>query len=92
MRRAILFLTILLCCPIGSRACTSAVISGKATADGRPLLWKNRDTDHLQNSVKYFAGGRYAFIGIVNSRAKHPEGGVGRAEQCRLRHHEHAVV
>ncbi|MCH4148011.1 MAG: carcinine hydrolase/isopenicillin-N N-acyltransferase family protein [Prevotella sp.] len=73
MRRAILFLTILLCCPMGSRACTSAVISGKATADGRPLLWKNRDTDHLQNSVKYFAGGRYAFIGIVNSRAKHPK-------------------
>lgn len=26
-------------------ACTSAVISGKVTPDGRPLLWKNRDTD-----------------------------------------------
>ena len=25
-------------------ACTSAVVSGKVTLDGRPLLWKNRDT------------------------------------------------
>jgi hypothetical protein len=27
--------------------CTVAVVSGKATPDGRPLLWKNRDTSSL---------------------------------------------
>ena len=27
-----------------SPACTTAVISGKVTHDGRPILWKNRDT------------------------------------------------
>ena len=54
------------------KTCTSAVISGRATPDGRPLLWKHRDTDFLQNSVKYFKGEKYSFIGIVNSSAKHP--------------------
>jgi len=53
-------------------ACTSAVISGKVTPDGRPLLWKNRDTDFPQNSVKYFQGERYSFIAIVNSVEEHP--------------------
>lgn len=53
-------------------ACTSAVISGKVTPDGRPLLWKNRDTDFPQNSVKYFSGGRYPFIAIVNSVEDNP--------------------
>ena len=48
-------------------ACTSAVISGKVTPDGRPLLWKNRDTDFPQNSVRYFSGGRYPFVAVVNS-------------------------
>lgn len=48
-------------------ACTSAVISGKVTPDGRPLLWKNRDTDFMQNHVAYVAGERYDFIADVNS-------------------------
>ncbi len=30
-------------------ACTSAVVSGKVTLDGRWLIWKNRDTDYLRN-------------------------------------------
>lgn len=48
-------------------ACTSAVISGKATPDGRPLLWKNRDTDFLRNHVAYIKGEKYDFIANVNS-------------------------
>ena len=52
-------------------ACTSAIISGKLTHDGRPLLWKHRDTDELNNRVEYVArgkdGNKYAFITIVNS-------------------------
>lgn len=50
-----------------SEACTSAVVSGKVTPDGRPLLWKHRDTSALQNSVKYFSGEKYSFIAVVNS-------------------------
>jgi penicillin V acylase-like amidase (Ntn superfamily) len=52
-----------------SYSCTTAVISGKATEDGRPLLWKLRDTDYLENYVKQFPAtdGKYAFIGLINS-------------------------
>ena len=47
--------------------CTVAVISGKATPDGRPLLWKNRDSSYALNSVKFFKGKKYNYIGIINS-------------------------
>lgn len=47
-------------------ACTTAVVSGAATADGRPLLWKNRDADDLHNQVVYREDGRYAYVGLVN--------------------------
>lgn len=49
------------------QACTSAVVSGKATPDGRPLLWKNRDTGFLRNHVAYVRGEKYDFIANVNS-------------------------
>ena len=48
-------------------ACTTAVISGKYTADGRPLLLKHRDTGHLQNKLVYFTDGKYPYIGVVNA-------------------------
>jgi hypothetical protein len=47
-------------------ACTTAVISGRATADGRPLLWKNRDAADLHNQVVYRADGRFPYLGVVN--------------------------
>ena len=49
-------------------ACTTAVISGKYTKDGRPLLWKNRDTWAINNIIRYFDDGKYACIGLVNSK------------------------
>lgn len=48
-------------------ACTVAVISGKYTKDGRPLLWKNRDTNYINNQIMYFNDGRYEYMGLVNS-------------------------
>jgi hypothetical protein len=48
-------------------ACTTAIISGKATADGRPLLYKHRDTDYFQNKLMFFNDGNYSYIGLVNS-------------------------
>jgi hypothetical protein len=53
-----------------SFACTTAVLSGKATDDGRPLLLKNRDADALQNKLVYFFDGKFKFIGLVNSNDK----------------------
>lgn len=52
-------------------ACTSAVVSGKVTPDGRPLLWKNRDTDYLRNHIDYVKGTKYSFIAVVNSDTPH---------------------
>ena len=39
--------------------CTSAIISGKLTPDGRPLLWKHRDTGEDNNRVQYFKTDKY---------------------------------
>lgn len=46
-------------------ACTSAIISGKVTPDGRPIMWKNRDTSDLLNCVRYMKGEKYNFIAIT---------------------------
>lgn len=46
--------------------CTTFVISGKHTPDGKPLLFKNRDTDEMQNSLVFFSDGKYRYIGLVD--------------------------
>lgn len=48
-------------------ACTTAVITGRASRDGRPLLYKQRDSGFLDNKVMLFKDGLYTYIGIVNS-------------------------
>ncbi len=48
-------------------ACTSAIITGKLTPDGRPLMLKNRDTGHLDNRLDYYKGEKYPFLGLINS-------------------------
>lgn len=73
MKKTFLAILLIACSFPGVYACTAAVISGKITPDGRPLLWKSRDTDFMQNSVQYFPGERYSFVGIVNSEEKSPE-------------------
>jgi hypothetical protein len=47
--------------------CSSAVISGRATPDGRPLLWKHRDAREQENDLRYFQGEKYDFIGMKNT-------------------------
>ncbi len=53
-------------------ACTSAIVSGKLTANGRPLLWKNRDTNDQNNRVKRCAAhkGCYEFVALFDARDK----------------------
>ncbi|MFO7915787.1 MAG: hypothetical protein R6U43_08840 [Candidatus Krumholzibacteriales bacterium] len=65
--RYIAVLFILLLNPIDTFSCTSAVISGRATPDGRPILWKHRDSSCPRNAVRHFRGERYSFTGIVNA-------------------------
>lgn len=47
--------------------CTTAIISGNATPDGRPLLWKHRDTDNFNNKILFCKGTRFDYIGLVDS-------------------------
>lgn len=47
--------------------CTTAVVSGKFTSNGRPLLLKHRDSGFNQNKLMYFNDGEYNYIGLVNS-------------------------
>lgn len=53
-----------------TQACTTAVISGKATADGRPLLWKNRDTSNRHNEVILLTTGPLRAVAVVNAGAR----------------------
>ena len=48
-------------------ACTTAVISGKYTKDGKPLLWKHRDTWSVNNKIMHFKDGKYEYTALVNS-------------------------
>ena len=69
MRRLAIFLSaVLFTVSEKSVSCTTAVISGKATPDGRSMIWKLRDTDNLENSMRYFNDGKYSYLGLVNSK------------------------
>jgi predicted choloylglycine hydrolase len=48
-------------------ACTTVIISGKATKDGRPLMWKNADTDNLNHRLIYSDQTGYPLIGVARS-------------------------
>ena len=68
----------LLLCYYQSNACTTAVISGKYTKDGRPIIWKLRDTESFKNKMMFFNSGKYQFIGLINSedeKGEHVWGG-----------------
>jgi hypothetical protein len=56
--------------PAKSYCCTSVIISGGARADGKPVMFKHRDTGHLDNSMRWFQGDKYSFIGLVNSSSE----------------------
>lgn len=53
--------------------CTSAIISGRLTPSGKPILWKNRDTSTIDNKVEYIAPaspGELAYVGLFNASDK----------------------
>jgi len=66
MKRLFLF-TLMALSYLNGAACTTAIISGKYTKDGRPMMWKVRDTDYAKNCMIYFADGKYSYVGMVNS-------------------------
>jgi len=68
MKKYFIIFLILISSYYSAIACSSAIISGKATPDGRPLLWKHRDAKEQENNLMYFIGNKYDFIGLVNTQ------------------------
>ena len=65
--KKILFTFFLALAAVPALACTSVIISGKVRSDGRPVMLKHRDTDHVSNDIRWFQGEKYSFIGLVNT-------------------------
>lgn len=69
-------------CAGEAAACTTAVISARASRTGRPLLWKQRDTPNESNHLVHFRDDRYAFTGLVNSEDLSMESVWCGANEC----------
>ena len=50
-----------------ARPCTLALVSAQASANGRALMWKNRDTSSPNNKLMFFKGPKHDFAALVNS-------------------------
>lgn len=53
-----------------AEGCTSAIFTGKVTEDGRPIIWKHRDTKIEDNRVDNYKGEKYSFVSLVSSNTK----------------------
>ena len=69
-KRLILVLMAIIGVMMAADACTSAIVSSKLTANGRPLMWKNRDTNDLNNRVERIKGhdGLLEFVALFDAR------------------------
>lgn len=64
---AVLAFLLLAGAPRRGVGCTTAVIGPAAGRDGRPMLWKNRDTDFLNNKVLLVRESPYSYLALVNA-------------------------
>ena len=70
MFRRFVLSILLLAAAAPSFACTTAIISAKASATGHPLMWKQRDTSAGYNYMDWFPAtdSTYSFTGVVNTK------------------------
>jgi hypothetical protein len=52
---------------LAGEECTTAVITGRATQDGKPILWKNRDTDNLSNKVVFVDEKPFKYLAVIDA-------------------------
>ena len=69
MKHFLLLLIILAGAVAEALGCTSAIIGPKASASGRPLLWKHRDTSTIDNKIEYIPArdGAYGYVALFNA-------------------------
>lgn len=48
-------------------ACTSVIVSGRVTNDGRPMIFKHRDSGNVHNMMLVVQGKKYRYLGLVNA-------------------------
>lgn len=65
--KTLLFALVVMLAVAPAWACTTAVISGKFTASGRPMIWKVRDTEAYENVMKSYQGDRWSYVGLINT-------------------------
>ena len=53
-------------------ACTSVIVSGRVTKDGRPMIFKHRDSGKVHNMMIVVQGRRYRYLGLVNAEDTKP--------------------
>lgn len=71
LAKSLLLAVLLAMCAGTAAACTSAIVSGRLTANGRPLLWKNRDTNDMNNRVERIVpteDGTLEFVALFDAR------------------------
>ncbi len=67
-RLFILFLCLFAASSFCSQACTSMLVSAKASGTGRPLMWKHRDTGTEHNFIDKVParGGKLGYVALFN--------------------------
>ena len=70
MKAAHFFSVLFLFIAIPSFACTSVIVSGKYTKDGKAVMFKHRDSSCQDVAVEYFQGEKYRLMGVVNANWK----------------------
>ena len=67
MKHLITFILATIVSSVSAFACTSVIITSKASKDGRPMIFKNRDTGSLSNICIERQGALYRYVGIANA-------------------------
>ncbi len=69
MKKIASLIIALLASAIYVEACTSMIVSAGASASGRPLLWKHRDTGADNNFLQRIEAqdGNYGYVGLFNA-------------------------
>ncbi|MBD5223763.1 MAG: hypothetical protein HDS71_06920 [Bacteroidales bacterium] len=70
--KIILSMVVAAYCSATAFACTSVIVSASANPDGRPILWKHRDTSTIDNKVEYVPAkeGSFAYVALFNAADK----------------------
>lgn len=69
MKRIVALICLILFLSYDSYGCTSAIVGADMNPYGRPMLWKNRDTENTDNKIEYIPGkeGEFAYVALFNS-------------------------